>query len=69
MDLIRVVTSWVVQAIGIAVPVLAATALLVWLRYAADELYLWGLGAAFGAAAIWLTVRWFNRQETPPDAR
>jgi hypothetical protein len=66
MDLIRVVTSWVVQAIRIAVPVLAATALLVWLRCVAEEKYFWGLGAASGATAIWLFVRWFNR-ETPRD--
>jgi hypothetical protein len=65
MDVIRVLMSWAVEAIRIGVPVFAATALLLWLRYAADELYFWGLGAGFGVAAIWLTVRWFNSHGKP----
>ena len=68
MDVIRVLLSWAFQAIKIGVPVVAAAAILLWLRYALDVHYHLVLGVAFGAAAIWLVVRWFNRPGTPPDA-
>ena len=75
MEVLRVLLDWIWQAVRIAVPIIGATAFLVWLRGYPDEYFL-GLGAVFGAAAIWAVVRVVNRTSrqaanpavTNPDA-